>query len=73
MIDRKTYAMKVINTSGLNRADKEQLLEEVQIHKVVSHPFIILCKEAFMDKKCLCIVMDYADGGNMYTKIAQQK
>lgn len=26
-----------------------------------------------MDKKCLCIVMDYADGGDLYTKIANQK
>ena len=26
-----------------------------------------------MEKKCLCIVMDYADGGDMYTKIAKQK
>jgi len=23
-----------------------------------------------MDKRCLCIVMDYADGGDLYTKIA---
>ncbi len=26
-----------------------------------------------MDKKCLCIVMDYADGGDLYTKVANQK
>jgi NIMA (never in mitosis gene a)-related kinase len=37
------------------------------------HPYIITYKESFMDKKCLCIVMDYADGGDLYTKIANQK
>lgn len=26
-----------------------------------------------MDKRCLCIVMDYADGGDLYTKINNQK
>lgn len=26
-----------------------------------------------MDKRCLCIVMDYADGGDMFQKIAKQK
>ena len=26
-----------------------------------------------MDKRCLCIVMDYADGGDLYTRIANQK
>ena len=31
---------------------------------------IITYKESFMDKRCLCIVMDYADGGDLYTKIA---
>ena len=37
------------------------------------HPYIITYKESFMDKKCLCIVMDYADVGDLYTKIANQK
>ena len=37
------------------------------------HPYIITYKESFMDKKCLCIVMDFADGGDLYTKIANQK
>lgn len=26
-----------------------------------------------MDKRCLCIVMDYADGGDMFQMIAKQK
>jgi NIMA (never in mitosis gene a)-related kinase len=26
-----------------------------------------------MEKKLLCIVMDFADGGDLYTKIANQK
>lgn len=26
-----------------------------------------------MEKRCLCILMDYADGGDMYNKIAAQK
>ena len=41
--------------------------------KAMRHPYIITYKESFMDKRCLCIVMDYADGGDLYTKIANQK
>jgi len=37
------------------------------------HPYIVTYRESFMDKRCLCIVMDYADGGDMYSKIAKQK
>ena len=47
----------------------------VQVHvlKAMRHPYIITYKESFMDKRCLCIVMDYADGGDLYTKIGNQK
>ena len=45
----------------------------MHVLKAMRHPYIITYKESFMDKKCLCIVMDYADGGDLYTKIANQK
>jgi NIMA (never in mitosis gene a)-related kinase len=51
--------------------------------KALQHPFIIDYIESFMDKKYskflnllsryLCIVMNYAEGGDMYTRIANQK
>ena len=43
---------------------------QVHVLKAMRHPYIITYKESFMDKRCLCIVMDYADGGDLYTKIA---
>jgi NIMA (never in mitosis gene a)-related kinase len=46
---------------------------KVHVLKAMRHPYIITYKESFMDKKCLCIVMDFADGGDLYTKIANQK
>ncbi len=66
----------------MDRKQREDAINEViqpyltlQIHvlKAMRHPYIITYKESFMDKRCLCIVMDYADGGDMYTKIANQK
>ena len=30
-------------------------------------------RESFMEKMCLCIVMDYCEGGDMFNKIAKQK
>ena len=43
---------------------------QVHVLKAMRHPYIITYKESFMDKRCLCIVMDFADGGDLYTKIA---
>jgi NIMA (never in mitosis gene a)-related kinase len=48
-------------------------LNEVHVLKKMRHPYIVTYRESFMEKKLLCIVMDYADGGDMYTKIAEHK
>lgn len=57
----------------MDKKQKEEALNEVIVLKEMRHPYIITYRESFMEKKCLCIVMDYADGGDMYTKIAKQK
>jgi NIMA (never in mitosis gene a)-related kinase 1/4/5 len=71
--DRLTYVMKIIDVSKMDRKQREDAINEVHVLKAMRHPYIITYKESFMDKRCLCIVMDYADGGDLYTKIANQK
>jgi len=71
--DRKIYIMKIIDVSKMDRKQKEEALNEVHVLKAMRHPYIVTYRESFMDKRCLCIVMDYADGGDIYKKIAQQK
>jgi NIMA (never in mitosis gene a)-related kinase len=73
LVDRKLYIMKIINVSSMDRKQKEEALNEVHVLKAMRHPYIVTYRESFMDKRCLCIVMDYADGGDMYSKIAKQK
>ena len=65
--------MKIIDVSKMDRKQREDAINEVHVLKAMRHPYIITYKESFMDKRCLCIVMDYADGGDLYTKIANQK
>jgi len=71
--DRKNYILKLIDVSKMDRKQKEEALNEVHVLKVMKHPYIVTYRESFMEKKYLCIVMDYADGGDMYSKIAKQK
>ena len=71
--DRKAYVMKIIDVSKMDRKQKEDALNEVHVLKAMRHPYIITYRESFMDRRCLCIVMDYADGGDMYTRIANMK
>ena len=65
--------MKIIDVSKMDRKQREDAINEVHVLKAMRHPYIVTYKESFMDKRCLCIVMDYADGGDLYTKIANQK
>ena len=73
VIDRKYYVMKIINVGNMEKKQKQDALNEVWVLKAMKHPYIITYRESFMDKKFLCIVMDYADGGDMYKKIEYQK
>ncbi|KRX08352.1 Protein kinase-like domain [Pseudocohnilembus persalinus] len=57
----------------MDRKQREEALNEVHVLKAMRHPYIITYRESFMEKRCLCIVMDFADGGDLYTKIAKQK
>lgn len=70
---KKLYIMKIIDISKMDKKQREEALNEVQVLKNMNHPFIVKYRESFMEKRCLCIVMDYADGGDLFTKIAKQK
>ena len=76
-MDRKQREDAINEVSALSMSNSESLIcfvpPQVHVLKAMRHPYIITYKESFMDKRCLCIVMDYADGGDLYTKIANQK
>ena len=41
-------------------------MNEIKILKTLDNPFIIKYWKSFLEKNVLCIVMDYADGGDLY-------
>ena len=69
--DGKTYAMKRIKIVQLSEKDKENALNEIRILASLSHKNIIGYKDAFFDQKSktLNIVMEFADDGDISTKI----
>lgn len=73
--DGKTYALKKVKLPSLNEKEKQNALNEVRLLASVQHPAIITFKEAFFDSgsKCLCIVQEFADSGDLYHKIVQQQ
>ena len=55
----------------LTEKEKSNALNEVRILASINHPNVISYKESFFEDKSstLCIVMEYADGGDLLQKI----
>ena len=73
--DNNIYALKKVKLLKLREKEKQAALNEVRILASIKSPFIISYKEAFIEEsdKSLCIIMEYADDGDLYQKICQYK
>ena len=70
-IDNQTYAMKSVKMIQLTEKEKQNALNEIRILASLNHKNIIGYKEAFFDEESqtLNIIMEYADDGDLSTKI----
>ena len=73
--DNKIYALKSVYLEKLNKKEQQNSVNEVRILASVNHPNVIGYKEAFWDEKdhSLNIVMEYADDGDLQTKINKMR
>ena len=76
--DNKIYALKTVIMEKLNKREQENSVNEVRILASVNHPNVIGYKEAFWDDEgstgsSLNIVMEYADDGDLHSKIEKMK
>ena len=70
--DGITYALKSVPTTSLSHKELESALNEVRLLASLQHPNVIGYKEAFYEEsnKTLNIVMEYADDGDISSKIS---
>ena len=73
--DGQYYALKKVKMGNLSQKEKENALNEVRILASIEHPTIIAYKEAFFEDQSssLCLVMEYADEGDLYQKIVKHQ
>lgn len=71
--DKEVYALKKVKLPSLSDKEKQNALNEVRLLASVRHENIIAYKEAFFDDKtrCLCIVTDMADSGDLFQLITK--
>lgn len=67
--------MKKVKMVKLSAKEKENALNEVRILASINHPNVIGYKEAFFEDatNTLCIVMEFADGGDILAMITTKK
>jgi len=69
-------AIKVMNRAVLKRSpdveySKQRILREILNHKrLTGHPLIIEFKEIILTPSFLCIVMEFAQGGDMHSYVS---
>ena len=71
--EKKLYAIKKVKTREMSEKDRKATMQEVKLLQKLSHPNIVAYKDSFIDRdQYFNIVMDYCDGGDMYTKIKER-
>jgi len=71
--DDKLFVMKKITVSGMSEQELADCKKEIQILSVLKHPFIVKYKRSFVRRGALCIVMEYADGGDLHARIKEAR
>jgi NIMA (never in mitosis gene a)-related kinase 1/4/5 len=63
---KELCVIKQIDIQAMSEDERKETLREAKILEVLNHPNIVRFKEVYKTKKGkLCIVMDYADGGDL--------
>ncbi|XP_014665091.1 PREDICTED: serine/threonine-protein kinase Nek1-like [Priapulus caudatus] len=70
--DGNLYVIKEINMCKMTPKEREEARKEVAVLSRMKHPNIVSYRESFEESGQLYIVMDYCDGGDLYSKINLQ-
>ena len=75
IIDKKIYALKKVQILNLSEKQKISSLNEIRVLASINSKYVVNYKEAFLDEKdsSLCLVMEYADRGDLANRIQEQK
>ena len=66
--------IKQVDIGKMSESERNDTLKEAKILEALNHPNVIRFREVYKTKKGkLCIVMDYADGGDLQKMIQQQR
>jgi NIMA (never in mitosis gene a)-related kinase len=63
-----------MDMNNMSEEEKKETIKEARILEALKHPNIVKFREVYKTQKGkLCIVMEYAEGGDLAMKIKDQK
>jgi serine/threonine protein kinase len=64
---------KIIKLKDMPEKEKQACRTEVQLMKTLTHPNIVGYHDSFLYRNCLCITMEYCDGGDLSQRVNMAK
>lgn len=69
----RPFVLKAIDISRMDAKERRDAVNEVKVLSSLKHPYVIAYRESFLEGRTLCIVMDYAEGGDLFNRIAKNR
>jgi serine/threonine protein kinase len=67
LLDKQIYVIKKMELKHMKEKQQKESWKEVMILKKVNHPNLIKYHTSFLEEDNLYIVMEYAEGGDLYS------
>lgn len=71
--DGKDVVVKVIDTRRMNNKERKASMNEVKVLSSLKHPYVVRYYDSFLSAGKLCIVMQFAEKGDLYSRIKQAR
>ena len=72
-ITGETRAMKIIAKDGCDEIYMKTLTNEISILRNLDHPHIIKLYEIYQDSHCIYMIMEYMQGGDLFSILQKRK
>ncbi|CAD8213388.1 unnamed protein product [Paramecium octaurelia] len=70
---KETYALKIINKQQISQNQADAIKHEVEIMKLINHPYIVRLVESFENKSHIYLVTELIKDGDLYDYVEEKK
>ncbi|CAD8157767.1 unnamed protein product [Paramecium octaurelia] len=72
-LTKETYALKIINKQQISQNQVEAIKHEVDIMKLINHPYIVRLVESFENRSHIYLVTELIKDGDLYDYVEERK